>query len=146
MSEEHHTSKEEKLFHGIAASPGIAHGQPFIYITQEVEVPHYSVGEHAYSGEVARFEQSLLETRKQIKAIRDEVAEKLGEDEARIFDAHLLVLEDVALIDATIRSQRESGSNIEYCFDTISRRYIEAFEMLSSESGRGLKLNSYSSR
>ena len=34
---------------------------------------------------------ALLQTRSQITAIRNEVADKLGEEEAQIFDAHLLV-------------------------------------------------------
>lgn len=127
------TNKPEIILEGIAASPGVAHGWPFVYVKQELDIPRYNVGEEAHSSEVARFEQALLETRRQINEIRSEVSAKIGEDEARIFDAHLLVLEDAALIDETIRMQRDKHFNIEICFYEVSNRYIEAFRMMDDE-------------
>ena len=125
--------KPEIIYEGVAASPGVAHGWAFIYVKQELDIPTYNVDDSGHDSEVARFEQALIETRGQINEIRSEVASKLGEDEARIFDAHLLVLEDVALIDETIRSQRESKLNIETCFHEVSQRYIEAFRMMDDD-------------
>ena len=48
--------------------------------------------------ELARLEAALTATRAEITRLRHDVARKLNESEAAIFDAHLLVLEDVALI------------------------------------------------
>jgi len=48
-------------------------------------------------------------TRQQVQKIRDEVEKNLGPDEAAIFDAHLLVLEDQALISETIREFETTG-------------------------------------
>ena len=42
---------------------------------------------------------ALQETHSQISQIREGVAKNLGQKEAGIFDAHLLVLEDKAFID-----------------------------------------------
>jgi phosphotransferase system enzyme I (PtsI) len=50
-----------------------------------------------------------------------------------IFDAHLLVLEDQALIGETIREFETSGRNIETCFNQISSRYIQAFSEIDDE-------------
>lgn len=126
-------SIQEVIYTGVAASPGVAHGWSFVYVKQDLDVPRYLVDSHMHESEVMRFEQALLETRRQINEIRSEVASRLGEDEARIFDAHLLVLEDVALIDETIRAQRESNLNIENCFYDVSQRYIEAFRMMDDD-------------
>jgi phosphotransferase system enzyme I (PtsI) len=57
----------------------------------------------------------------------------LGKAEALIFDAHLLVLEDQALIGETIREFETSGCNIETCFNKISARYIQAFSEIDDE-------------
>jgi phosphotransferase system enzyme I (PtsI) len=62
-----------------------------------------------------------------------EVDKNLGADEARIFDAHLLVLEDQALISETIREFESSGQNIEVCFNKVSQRYIKAFSEIDDE-------------
>jgi phosphotransferase system enzyme I (PtsI) len=83
----------EQVIQGISASKGIAYGQVFLYLQSEIEVPRYQVDAAKRVGEVARFEQALVVTRKQIAAIQEEVRKNLGEEEALIFDAHQLVLD-----------------------------------------------------
>jgi len=56
-----------------------------------------------------------------------------GKAEALIFDAHLLVLEDQALIGETIREFETTGRNIETCFNKVSSRYIQAFSEIDDE-------------
>ncbi len=121
------TGKEEIILKGVAASPGVAHGPAFLFVKKDLEIPRYFVPAEKREEQVARFEAALLQTRKQISAIRSEIEERLGDEEAQIFDAHQLVLEDRALIDETEREIYESGYNIEYCFQKVANRYIEAF-------------------
>jgi phosphotransferase system enzyme I (PtsI) len=123
----------ERQFTGIAAAPGVAHGPLFSFSQGEIEVPRYSVPPERREEEIARFEQGLMETRRQISAIRAEVEEKVGEEEASIFDAHQLVLEDRALIEDTIQEVTETGFNIEYCFQEVANRYIEAFAQIDDD-------------
>jgi len=61
------------------------------------------------------------------------MAERLGEKEAQILDAHLLVLDDNALIEETIHELKETGHNIDSCFHTVAQRYIEAFDKMEDE-------------
>jgi phosphoenolpyruvate-protein phosphotransferase (PTS system enzyme I) len=125
--------KNEHIVQGIAASPGIAFGQVFLYLKTDLEIPTYQIDPDKRAAEVVRFEQALVVTRAQIAKIRDEVEANLGPDEARIFDAHLLVLEDQALISETIREFENSGRNIETCFNQVSMRYIHAFDQIDDE-------------
>lgn len=126
-------SSKELVVQGIAASKGIAYGQVFIYIQSNVEVPNYNVGAEKRIEEIARFEQALVVTRQQVQKIQSEVAKNLGSEEAAIFDAHLLVLEDQALISETIREFEETAKNIETCFNAIAKRYIQAFSEIDDE-------------
>jgi len=126
-------AKTEVVVQGIPASQGIAYGQVFLYLQSDVEVPSYHVDADKRVEEVSRFEQALLVTRGQIQKIRDEVEKNLGADEARIFDAHLLVLEDQALIAETIRDFEVTGRNIESCFNAVSQRYVQAFSEIDDE-------------
>jgi phosphotransferase system enzyme I (PtsI) len=125
--------KPETLVQGISASQGIVYGQAFLYIQSDVEVPSYDVELDKHVDEVARFEQAIVVTRQQIQKIMAEVDKNLGAEEAQIFDAHLLVLEDQALISETIREFETSGKNIETCFDKVSQRYIKAFAEIDDE-------------
>ncbi len=126
-------AQKEVVVQGIAASQGIAYGQVFVYLRSDVEVPSYQVTPEKRIEEVSRFEKALLVTRQQIAKIQSEVEKNLGKDESMIFDAHLLVLEDQALISETIREFETSGANIETCFDQVSRRYVQAFSQIDDE-------------
>jgi len=125
--------KTETTVQGISASQGIAYGQAFLYLQSDVEVPSYLVEPEKRTLEIARFEQAILVTRQQIQKIMSEVDKNLGAEEAQIFDAHLLVLEDQALISETIREFETSSKNIETCFNKISQRYIKAFSEIDDE-------------
>jgi phosphoenolpyruvate-protein phosphotransferase (PTS system enzyme I) len=127
------SAKEEIIVQGISASQGIAYGQIFVYLQSEVEIPSYQVDPDKRIDEIARFDKALLMTRQQISKIQDEVEKNLGKNEAMIFDAHLLVLEDQALISETIREFESTGRNIEMCFDSVSKKYIQAFSEIDDE-------------
>jgi len=83
--------------------------------------------------EIRRFEEALIATRHEITHLRDKVVGELGESEAAIFDAHLLVLEDVALVDEVIKQVRATGFNIEFCFQEVSQHYIDIFEKMEDD-------------
>ncbi|MDR0352960.1 MAG: phosphoenolpyruvate--protein phosphotransferase [Opitutaceae bacterium] len=126
-------TQNETVIQGIAASQGIAYGQVFLYIKNDVEFPSYHIDAGKHTEEIARLEQALLVTRQQIQKIQAEVEKNLGNEEARIFDAHLLVLEDQALIAETIRELEQTSKNIEVCFNNVSQRYIKAFAEIDDE-------------
>ncbi|MFM9953330.1 MAG: phosphoenolpyruvate--protein phosphotransferase [Opitutaceae bacterium] len=125
--------KIEVTVQGIAASQGIAYGQIFVYIQSDVEVPSYQVEPERRLEEVSRFDRALVSTRQQIAKIQGEVEKNLGAQEALIFDAHLMALEDPALIGETIRVFESTGQNIETCFNQVSQRYIQAFAKFEDE-------------
>ncbi len=125
--------KPETVVQGISASNGIAYGEIFLYLQTELEVPVYQVDAARRMEEIARFDQGLVATRQQITKIKNEVESNLGPDEAQIFDAHLMVLEDQALIGETIREFESTGANIETCFNKVSQRYVKAFDEINDE-------------
>ena len=125
--------KSETTVTGLAASAGIAYGPVFLYVQSDLEIPSYTVDPDKRIEEIARFEHALLVTRGQIQKIQSEVERGLGAEEARIFDAHLLVLEDQALISETIREFELTSKNLETCFNKVSQRYIKAFDEIDDE-------------
>jgi phosphotransferase system enzyme I (PtsI) len=123
----------ELTVQGIPASPGIAFGQVFVYLQSDVQVPRFEIPPEKSIDEIARFDAALLATRHQITKIKNEVEKNLGEDEALIFDAHLLVIEDQALISQTIKEFETTHENIETCFERVSESYIKAFSEIDDE-------------
>ncbi len=131
MSEK--TPSEEIIIEGIAASPGVAHGRAVVYLQKQLDVPCYDIPEAKIEAELERFEQAILETRIGISKVRDKIADSLGEGEARIFDAHLLVLEDNALLDEVTSELRSTRKNIEFCFNKVAERYMAFFRSMEDE-------------
>ena len=131
MSEQ--TPKEEIILEGIAASPGVAHGTALLYLQKELDVPSYDLAPEAIDSEIERFDQAILQTREEITAVRHKVAASLSEGEARIFDAHLMVLEDSALLDEVNSELRSTNKNVESCYHQIAQRYISFFSSMEDE-------------
>jgi phosphotransferase system enzyme I (PtsI) len=127
------TPKEEIILEGIAASPGVAHGTALLYLQKELDVPSYDLAPEAIDSEIERFDQAILQTREEITAVRHKVAASLSEGEARIFDAHLMVLEDSALLDEVNSELRSTNKNVESCYHQIAQRYISFFSSMEDE-------------
>lgn len=124
-------SRPEVRLKGIAAAPGVARGPAYPLMRGMAIVACEKVADP--EAEIRRLEGALAATRQEISQLRDDVARKLNESEASIFDAHLLVLEDVALIDDVSREVRSSGFNVEFCFQEVAQRYIEIFEKMDDD-------------
>ena len=131
MSEPH--NKEELILEGIAASPGVAHGRAVVYLQKQLDVPCFDIKEDQVDAELERFDKAILETRAEIADVRDKIAQSLGEGEAGIFDAHLLVLEDNALLEEVSAELNTSMKNIEFCYNNVAQRYISFFRSMEDE-------------
>ena len=124
-------SRPEIRLKGIAAAPGVGRGPVFLLQKGMPVITCVKVSDP--EAEIRRFEDAVVATRYEITNLRNKVVNELGESEAAIFDAHLLVLEDVALIDEVTKEVRSSGFNIEFCFQEIAQRYIDIFENMEDD-------------
>lgn len=119
--------RDERKLMGIAASNGIVLGNVFFISHGDIEVTHYQISDSDIDNEITRLKAALAKTREDVLAVKNEIAGRVGEAEASIFDAHLLVIEDVALIDETIRLLRETKYNVDYCYQMAVKKFIAAF-------------------
>lgn len=119
------SSVEERRFHGVGVSPGIARGTVFTYRPDDEDPPMRRLQETDLPGEIARFENALIATRHQILEMQQRIAESIGAKDAGIFDAHLLVVEDRTLIDEVLRTLAKDKTNVEHVFSTVAGRYAK---------------------
>ena len=73
-------------------------------------------------------EDALISTRKELLKIRRKLAAGLEGDVSDLFDAHLLVVEDRALIEKVVRGIEEKKLNAEYVFQEVVRKYTSGFK------------------
>ena len=123
----------EQVIKGIPASPGICHGPVLLLSEGHIEIPCYAIDEVDLKNEENRLDAALVSTRKEILEIRKKVSSTLSEGEALIFDAHLMVLEDNALISEILQFLNDEKKNIEFCFNEVVERYIQFFQNLEDE-------------
>ena len=95
-----------KPIKGIAASPGIAIGKAYVLGSEDVSIVKKPIKESAIPKEITRFQEALTKTRAEILSIRDKISKEIGQDHGDIFNAHLMVIEDRALIEEVMERQR----------------------------------------
>src|SRR2546423_8592483 len=100
-------STADRLLKGIGVSPGIAMGPTVTVRWALPEVPHRVVPRTQVEKEVRRLRAALKDVRGQIAELRARAEARAGVDEARIFDAQLLMLEDKEFIGGGARRVRE---------------------------------------
>ncbi len=85
------------ILSGIAASPGIAIGPAFVFRPESPAVGRRKVEDLA--AERTRFRAAVAQARAELVEVQGEAEVKLGADQARIFEAQRMFLQDPALID-----------------------------------------------
>jgi phosphotransferase system enzyme I (PtsI) len=125
--------KEETVRRGISAAPGIVMGRAFLRDSEFFHVPQTVVDEERLDAEVEVFTQALADTRREIIEIKTHMSEQLGDDHARIFDAHLLILDDEVITDGTIAVISEQRLNAAAAFDTVITRITATFAEMEDE-------------
>ena len=71
---------KELIFEGVAASPGVVMGKAHLFNIEEATVAPRTIREEEVPAEVARFEDALIATRKELMEIRKELAQCLDWD------------------------------------------------------------------
>jgi len=120
----------EIRFRGIAVSPGIVIGSAYVRQREEIVVPNFVVDAARVGEEIARLHAALAKTRDEIRETRERLAEKMGEDHAKIFDAHLLILEDTMALEDTERLIGEQLMCAEFAFNRVIGRILESFDTI----------------
>ena len=87
--------------------------------------PRYSVKETEFELEIGRLEAALAKTREQIEELQQRIASSIGGEDASIFDAHLLVVEDRTLIDEVVSTIKSERLNAESVFASVAGRYAK---------------------
>jgi len=127
------TPTTETRYKGTPVSPGIAIGPILFLYADEHIVRKRRIRPEDVAGEITRFEAALLKTRQEIVGIRNQLAASIGEEDASIFDAHVLSLEDSTLIES-VKEQVESRLvNVDFAYEQVVRSYTRKMRELNDD-------------
>lgn len=111
---------------GIGVSPGVATGPAFLMTTEDERFVERTIGDDEVAREIARFEEALIATRRQLHEIQRQVGSAIGQESASIFDAHMLVVDDRSLVEEVIRGLSVYKKNVETVLRLVADRYAQA--------------------
>ncbi len=119
------------MIKGIGASNGIAIGKAY-----KLDMPDLTVVKTTISdveAENQRFINASAKVRGDLEKIKEFATVNLSEEEAMVFDAHMLVLSDPELVDGVANSIKSNNVNAEVALDEITNAHIAFFESMDDE-------------
>lgn len=118
---------------GIAAAGGISIGPVYKIGSEEFIVLREAIKWEDIPAQIQLFEEALIKTRREIIELQKRISSDMGQEEAQIFDAHLLVLEDRMLIEEVISRIKKEQLNVAYIFSEVLKKYIGVFLRIEDE-------------
>lgn len=117
--------------HGVPAAGGVAIGPYVLYDPTPPQVPQYHITADAVDGEKVRLTKAIEVSVSEIAVLRETIQVRVGKEEAAIFEAHLLILEDEALLDSTHTRIKESLMNAEWALWEAAEEFAQLLLQMS---------------
>jgi len=118
---------------GISAASGYALGIAFLLQDQQIQVVKSEVTKEHLDSEILRFEEALGKSAKELEAIKEKTRQTMGADEAEIFAAHIMVLEDPEYSGAIKELIRTDERNAEWAIQEVTDRFLKLFADMDNE-------------
>lgn len=116
---------------GIGASPGIAIGRALVIEHKEIVIEKKEKID--IEVEVDKLKSAVELSKEELTAVKDKVAKELGEEEAEIFGAHLLVLEDPEFIGEAENKIKNESLNADYALSDVKDMFVAIFESMDND-------------
>ena len=112
-----------KIIKGISVSRGINIGPVYQFHHLDLSFETRQVEDR--EAEWQRFQNAVKVSKGRLQQMYDRAVKEIGTDEAMIFDAHMMMLEDPDLIDGTQSGIMDEGLNAEAALTTVCEQYCD---------------------
>jgi phosphotransferase system enzyme I (PtsI) len=124
----------EKRLTGIGVSAGIAIGPARTFHLRSLDIHPRSIEDPA--AELARYDEAVARARRDLSVLKKQTADEIGERQAAIFDAHIGLLDDVALRPEIERRLNLENLNVEYVVNELIAGYAKLLEQVEDPAFR----------
>jgi phosphotransferase system enzyme I (PtsI) len=123
-------TEPEQIHEGIPASPGIAIA-PVHVVARGFKAPEvYEIEEADVAREQERFKEAVDLTKRQLVELQSRLADLAGDNEAGIFEAHVMILEDRSVVDRVHNAIASRQQNAEFAFYAVMQNFLEAMRRI----------------
>ncbi len=120
----------EIVYNGIPASPGIAVG-PIHVIARGFSAPEvYEIRQDDIAEEQKRFDAAVEVTKRQLTELQEKLESLSGNSDSEIFEAHVMLLEDKALLKKVADAITNRQQNSEFAFYAVMQNFLEAMRRI----------------
>ncbi len=116
----------EHTIAGLPASPGIVVGPVYLLRWEVPEVEYRIIADDVVPAEIARLHGAFARAKERLRLVRARAEAHAGPEEARIFDAQLMILEDETLVQE-VESVIQRNYGAEKAFDLVMLEHRQHF-------------------
>jgi len=120
-------------YSGISAASGYALGTAFLLLDQQIQVVKAEVPKEQLDSEIQRYEEAQGKATEELEGIKEKTRKTIGPEEAEIFSAHIMVLQDPEYSGAIKALIRSEGQNAEWAVQVITDRFLELFKSMEND-------------
>ena len=121
------------IYRGIPAAPGIAIGSVLQFDASALKIIRAHINKSDIEGEIQKLLKAVSQAKANVFKVKKEVEEKLGGEHAKIFDAHMLILDDSVIIDKAVEDIKVNQKNAGYAFDDTILDIIRKLQNVNDE-------------
>lgn len=131
---------------GIGVSPGIAMGRVLLKLNSEIKIEKLTVED--YQQEINKLEKAREKSKQEIQLLYDKTLQKIGENEAEIFQAHSMIVDDVEIFEQVKDKITSVKVNADWALKEVTDGYIELFSGLEDDylRERGIDIQDVTAR
>ncbi|HWE95652.1 MAG TPA: phosphoenolpyruvate--protein phosphotransferase [Tepidisphaeraceae bacterium] len=108
---------------GISVSPGVVIGTALVLDAEDLLIPKRLIAPEQVPAEVKRLEDAITAAATELARLRDAVTAEHGRDIGSIFDFHLALLHDKALVSQFFTEIKDRHTTAEYAVSVVMRKY-----------------------
>ncbi|MFB4159756.1 phosphoenolpyruvate--protein phosphotransferase [Geomicrobium sp. JSM 1781026] len=120
-----------QILQGIAASNGIAIAKAFVYEQAQLDIE--KAPKKGAEDEVTSLQNAIEKAKAELEDLKARTEENQGKENAEIFSAHLLVLEDPELTGAVKTKVQEEEVSAAFALNETANMFIAMFEDMDNE-------------
>ena len=118
---------------GTPISPGIAIGKSLLLEKQDMPVYRIDLEEEQVEQEQQRLREAIEKSTSQIKILKDQLSDRLGQEHSYIMDSQLLMLSDKLLVENTMDLIRNEKVNAEWALNETAQQLTSIFDNMKDE-------------
>lgn len=119
------------MYKGIAASNGFAIGKAYLITKKEISISQTKA--ESSDNELEKLKNAIVVATSQLEEICEKTKKDIGEEEAKVFESHIMMLDDPEFINLIKKNIVEDGYQVSYAIKKATDFFVSFLEGMDNE-------------